>query len=122
MRSAFKTGIYSGAALMLRQAQHEEIDMGEIMTFKNTITTLALLLLGTAPLMAQDVPTNPHQTEAPELAFTSIEIGQLPANREMGEASSVATDSKGHVFVFSRGNSTGPAYGSSGSQLLGFDA
>jgi len=38
----------------------------------------------------------------------------------MGEASSVAVNSKGHVFVYSRGNSTGPAYGATASQLLEF--
>src|SRR6185312_15370877 len=31
-------------------------------------------------------------------------------------------NSKGHVFVFSRGNSIGPAYGAAASQLLEFDA
>ncbi|HWF63766.1 MAG TPA: hypothetical protein VN685_04050, partial [Rhizomicrobium sp.] len=92
------------------------------MTIKNAIGTLALLLLGATPLFAQDVPTNPHQTEAPELSFTSIEFGELPDNMYMGEASGVATDSKGNVYVFSRGNSTGPAYGASASQLLEFDS
>jgi len=37
-----------------------------------------------------------------------------------GEAAGVAVNSKGHVFVFSRGNSTGPAYGATASQLLEF--
>ena len=32
----------------------------------------------------------------------------------------VAVNSKGHVFVFSRGNSTGPAYAASAAQLLEF--
>ena len=34
----------------------------------------------------------------------------------------MAVNSKGHVFVFSRGNSTGPAYGAGAAQLLEFDA
>ena len=109
------------------------------MRIGKTATTLALLLLGTAPLLAQDnVPppnqtaaappvnppslTNPPQTSAPEIAFDSEEFGKLPTDLYMGEASSVAVNSKGHVFVFSRGNSTGPAYGATASQLLEFDA
>src|SRR5215469_13394745 len=92
------------------------------MRTNNTIATLAFLFLGTAPLFAQDVPTNPHQTSAPEIAFDAIEFGQLPPDMYLGEASSVATDSQGHVFVFSRGNSTGPAYGATAAQLLEFDA
>ena len=31
-------------------------------------------------------------------------------------------NSKGHIFVFSRGNSTGPAYMATAAQLLEFDA
>ena len=34
----------------------------------------------------------------------------------------MAVNSKGHVFVFSRGNSTGPSYMATASQLLEFDA
>jgi sugar lactone lactonase YvrE len=37
-----------------------------------------------------------------------------------GEATGVAVNSKGHVFVFSRGNTTGPAYAASAAQLLEF--
>ena len=39
----------------------------------------------------------------------------------LGETAGVAVNSKGHVFVFSRGNTTGPAYGAAGAQLLEFD-
>jgi len=91
------------------------------MTIRKTATTLALLLLGTTPLLAQSDPViSPKQTDAPEISFTSVEFGQLPPNLFMGEASSVAVNSKGHVFVYSRGNSTGPAYGATASQLLEF--
>jgi sugar lactone lactonase YvrE len=37
-----------------------------------------------------------------------------------GEATGVAVNSKGHVFVFSRGSTTGPAYAASAAQLLEF--
>ena len=36
---------------------------------------------------------------------------KLPPNMYFGEVSGVAVNSKGHIFVFSRGNTTGPAYG-----------
>ena len=36
---------------------------------------------------------------------------KLPANLYFGEVSGIAVNSKGHVFVLSRGNTTGPAYG-----------
>ena len=46
---------------------------------------------------------------------------KLPPDLYLGEASGVATNSKGHIFVFSRGNSIGPAYAASAAQLLEFD-
>jgi len=47
---------------------------------------------------------------------------KLPPDTYLGEVAGVAVNSKGHVFVFSRGNSIGPAYGASAAQLLEFDA
>jgi DNA-binding beta-propeller fold protein YncE len=37
-----------------------------------------------------------------------------------GEVSGVALNSKGHIFVFSRGNTRGPAYGAAAAQLFEF--
>ena len=45
----------------------------------------------------------------------------LPDNMYFGEVDSVAVNSKGHVFVFQRGNTSGPAYGATAAQLLEFD-
>jgi hypothetical protein len=45
----------------------------------------------------------------------------LPAGWNFGEASGVAVDSKGDVYVFSRGDTSGPAYGAAAAQLLEFD-
>src|SRR5438270_13993753 len=59
--------------------------------------------------------------QPPEIRFHSApDFLQLPADLYLGEASGVAVNSKGHVFVFSRGSSTGPAYGASAAQLLEF--
>src|SRR5580658_9196052 len=75
------------------------------------------LVLGFAALLA---PLAFAQTEIPFDANVNFLTG-LPESIQMGEASGVAINSKGHVFVFSRGNSTGPAYGATASQLLEFD-
>jgi hypothetical protein len=46
----------------------------------------------------------------------------MPKDLYFGEVAGVAVNSKGHLFVFSRGNTTGPAYGAAAAQLLEFDA
>ncbi len=59
----------------------------------------------------------------PEIAFDSVpDFLKLPPDIYLGETAGVAVNSKGHVFVFTRGNSTGPAYGASAAQLLEFGA
>lgn len=56
-----------------------------------------------------------------EIPFRSVpDFLKLPADLYLGEVCGVAVNSKGHVFVFSRGNTTGPAYGASAAQLLEF--
>lgn len=58
---------------------------------------------------------------AQEIPFESVpNFLKLPPDMNFGEAAGVAVNSKGHVFVFSRGNSSGPAYGATASQLLEF--
>jgi sugar lactone lactonase YvrE len=64
------------------------------------------------------------QTPAPvpELPFESVpDPLTLPPDIHFGEIAGVAVNSKGNIFVFSRGNSTGPAYMATASQLLEFD-
>ena len=46
---------------------------------------------------------------------------KLPPDLYLGEAAGVAVNSQGHVFVLSRGNTRGPAYGAAAAQLLEFD-
>src|SRR5882672_6951390 len=60
--------------------------------------------------------------QPPEIRFDSpANPVKLPADMYFGEVTGVAVNSKGHVFVFSRGNTTGPAYGAAAAQLLEFD-
>ncbi len=80
-------------------------------TVKRFCTGL-FLLLGPAAFSQQSVP---------EIPFDSVpNFLQLPPDIHLGEASGVAVNSKGHIFVFSRGNTTGPAYGATASQILEF--
>jgi len=77
--------------------------------------TLALCLLAATsqPLAAQSVP---------ELPFESVpDPFVMPNDVHFGEIGGVAVNSKGHIFVFSRGNSTGPSYMATAAQLLEFD-
>ena len=62
------------------------------------------------------------QENVPEIAFTSVpDFLKLPKDLHMGEASAVALNSKGHIFVFSRGGTAmGPAYAETAAQLLEF--
>ena len=72
----------------------------------------ALLLVGSAAF-AQDA--------VPEIPFDSVaNLLKLPPDLYLGEVSGVALNSKGHIFIYSRGNSTGPAYAATAAQLLEF--
>jgi hypothetical protein len=74
-----------------------------------------------AALLALTVTAVFAQQPVPEIPYDSLpHFLKLPANLYLGEASGVAVNSKGHVFVFSRGSTTGPAYGAAAAQLLEF--
>src|ERR1039457_6019796 len=63
------------------------------------------------------------QQSVPEIKFQAqTDFFNLPPDMNFGEAAGVAVNSQGHVFVFSRGGTTGPAYGAAAAQLLEFDA
>src|ERR1700677_2475326 len=58
-----------------------------------------------------------------EIPYESVpNFLKLPPDLYLGEVSGVAVNSKGHIFVFSRGNTTGPAYAATAAQLLEFAA
>ena len=66
-----------------------------------------LLLLLSPALLAQE-------SAVPEIRYESVPgVLQLPPHLYLGEAAGVALNSKGHIFVYSRGGHT---------QLLEFDA
>src|SRR6266481_578029 len=72
----------------------------------------AALFFVAAPLLAQQ-PAEIRYHPVPDFL-------KLPPDIYLGEATGVAVNSKGHVFVFSRGNTTGPAYAAAAAQLLEF--
>src|SRR5207237_4030799 len=73
---------------------------------------LACALVFATPAFAQ---------QPPEIRFHSApDFLQLPPDLYLGEVTGVAVNSQGHIFVFSRGNTTGPAYAAASAQLLEF--
>ena len=74
---------------------------------------IGLLLLISSPAWAQ--------RQVPQIPFDSVpNFLKLPADMYLGEVSGVAVNSKGHVFVFQRGSTNGPAYAAAAAQLLEF--
>jgi hypothetical protein len=57
-----------------------------------------------------------------EIPYTAANPIKMPAGQHLGEVSGVAVDKQGHIYIFQRGNTTGPAYGAAAAQLLEFDA
>src|SRR4051795_7304790 len=76
----------------------------------------ALLSVIGSAAFAQDAP--------PAIPYESVpNLLKLPDDMHLGEASGVAVNSKGHIFVYTRGGSShGPAFGNTASQVLEFDA
>jgi len=74
-----------------------------------------LFLALTASALAQEA-------RVPAIPFRSVpDFLKLPPDLYLGEVAGVSVNSKGHIFVFSRGQTTGPAYGASAAQLLEFN-
>jgi hypothetical protein len=79
---------------------------------KRLIVAAALLI---APAAAS------AQTAPPQIPFEGSDFLQPPPDVHLGEVAGVAVDNRnGHIFVFQRGNTHGPAYGAAAAQLLEF--
>lgn len=73
------------------------------------------------PLLLAAISLQAQQSSVPEIPYQSVaDFLKLPADIYLGEVAGLAVNSSGHVFVFSRGNTTGPAYSASAAQLLEF--
>src|ERR1041385_2614002 len=91
------------------------------------VSSVALWVLGVAPALAQRKATIQN---VPEIPFTTVpNFLKLPPGEYLGEAVAVATNSKGHVFVFHRSQTnrlfefdqTGKFLKEIGSGFLGFE-
>ncbi|MBB5505008.1 peptidyl-alpha-hydroxyglycine alpha-amidating lyase family protein [Paraburkholderia atlantica] len=83
--------------------------------------TFMSLLAGSAAGLAMPSAFAADTPDVPTIAFESIANPvRLPNDTYFGECSGVALNSRGHIFVLSRGNTTGPAYGAAAAQLLEF--
>ena len=76
------------------------------------------LAIASAPVLTQQVLAQ----DVPQIPYESVpDFLKLPTDMYLGEAAGVAVNSKGHVFVYSRGGSSqGPAFANTASQLLEF--
>ncbi|RZF25032.1 6-bladed beta-propeller [Paraburkholderia sp. UYCP14C] len=83
--------------------------------------TFMSLLAGSAAGLAMPAAFAADAPNVPTIAYDSIANPvRLPNDIYFGECSGVALNSRGHIFVLSRGNTTGPAYGAAAAQLLEF--
>src|SRR5438270_6277646 len=73
----------------------------------------AFLITASGAAVAQTIPAIPFDSVKDPL--------QLPNDVYFGEVTGVAVNSKGMVYVLSRGNTSGPAYAAAATQLLEFD-
>jgi hypothetical protein len=71
--------------------------------------------------VASSVALTAGAQSVPVISFDSVpDPVKLPRDMYFGEVTGVATNSRGNIFVFSRGNTTGPAYAAAAAQLLEF--
>ncbi len=79
------------------------------------LTAIAALLLAPAAALPAAALGAPR-----EIPFTATDFLKPPADMHLGEVAGVAVNAQRHVFVFQRGNTSGPAYGAAAAQLLEF--
>src|SRR5947207_5375016 len=115
-KEGFRTGplMYTGRGLQ----EHKKPGLGMGLPARKRRKSMQRWLVGLLVLMITPALA---QQAVPEIPFESVpDPIKLPPDLYLGEVTGVAVNSKGHVFVFSRGNTTGPAYGASAAQLLEF--
>ena len=89
---------------------------------KRFILAASLITWAVVPVATQTPAGATQAAAVPELQFESVpDPLTLPPDIHFGEVAGVATNYKGHVFVFSRGDVSGPAYMTQAAQVLEFD-
>jgi sugar lactone lactonase YvrE len=80
-----------------------------------------LIAAALAPILSIVAPALANAQAPQEIPFEGADALVPPADMHLGEVAGVAVDPKsGHLLVFQRGNTTGPAYGAAAAQLLEF--
>ena len=79
---------------------------------------ILLALLGACGSFAASQAAEPNVPIIKVKAETPL---QLPEGMHFGEVPGVAVNKKGHVFVYTRSDISGPAYGARAGQILEFD-
>lgn len=114
MKHAFRAAALSAAALISSVAiGYAQIEIRPIIDHKDIYYPAPF----SKPQIAPEIPfekVDPHWFRLPPSAKYGESI-------DFGEVSSVATDSKGHVFVLNRNDVRGNVYGGNASQVLEFD-
>jgi streptogramin lyase len=87
------------------------------------VRALAILMLSVVAVLAGTAQRALAALAAPpEIPFDSVpDFFKLPADMYLGEVAGIAMNSQRHIFIFTRGNTTGPGYGAAAAQLLEFD-
>src|SRR5262245_20092961 len=81
------------------------------------------LVIMTALVALQPTTPSAQRAGPPEIPFDSLANAlKLPPDMNLGEGAGVAINSKGHIFVFTRANVSGPAFGAAAAALLEFGA
>jgi len=80
----------------------------------------ALLLIHLAGAAQAQAAMASGSASPPEIPFDATDFLKPPPDMHLGEVAGVAVNGQGHVFVFHRGNTEGPAYGAAAAQLLEF--
>src|ERR1700683_422980 len=96
----------------------------EVARYGLRVVNLAIVLVSAQAAVGQQMSQQAGTpASVPVIPFRSVaDFLKMPNDVYFGEVSGVAVNSKGHVFVFSRGNTTGLAYGAAAAQLLVFGA
>jgi DNA-binding beta-propeller fold protein YncE len=90
-------------------------------TMKRKPLVLAALVACSICAFSQAVIAQSAAPNPPRINFKAEAPLKLPPDMYFGEVAGLAVNSKGHVFIFHRGNSSGPAYAATAAQLLEFD-
>lgn len=98
---------------------------------KRSLTVFGIILAGVVAYGQQAGPSPEMsaalakqaeiEKNAPHLQITEEILPLVIPGHTIGEATGVAKNSKGHLFVFTRSGATGPAKGATASQLFEFD-